>query len=199
MRTLKIIEHISLDGVIQISNCGDDFPYGDWTAPYRTPAGAQAVTAAYGDAFDLLLGRRTYDAWSEWWPKAPESAIGSRINAATKYVVTHRPDSLPWGPAKALGADFIDKLQQIKARGNKDLILSGSTTLTPAVLESGLVDEILLIIYPTVLGTGKRLFLEGTPGRSFKLVSTSTTPTGIILSHYASSGEAIPLPLEQKR
>ena len=196
MRTLKIIEHISLDGVIQISNCGDDFPYGDWTAPYRTPAGAQAVTEGYGDDFDLILGRRTYDTWSEWWPKAPESLIGSRINAAMKHVVTHRPDSLSWGPAKALGADFIDKLQQLKAHGKRDLILSGSTTLTSAVLESGLADEILLIVYPAVLGTGKRLFQEGTPGRSFKLVSTCTTPTGIILCHYASSGEIIPLPVE---
>src|SRR4026209_1270176 len=71
MRKLKIIEHISLDGVIQVSGDDGDFPYGDWTAPYRTPAGRDAVLAARGERFDLLLGRRTYDSWSGFWPKAP--------------------------------------------------------------------------------------------------------------------------------
>src|SRR4029077_19294145 len=90
MRTLKIIEHISLDGVIQHSADDGDFPYSDWTAPYRTPAGRDAVMAAHGERFDLLLGRRTYDIWSGFWPKAPSSPIEDRLNAATKYVVTHR-------------------------------------------------------------------------------------------------------------
>lgn len=68
MRKLKIIEHISLDGVIQVSGEDGDFPYGDWTAPYRTPAGREAIMAAHGESFDLLLGRRTYDIWSGFWP-----------------------------------------------------------------------------------------------------------------------------------
>ena len=93
MRTLKLIEHISLDGVIQTSG-EDDFPYSDWTAPYRTPAGRDVVLALQGERFDLLLGRRTYDMWSGFWPKAPSSPMADRLNAATKYVVTHRPESL---------------------------------------------------------------------------------------------------------
>jgi len=83
MRKLKIMEHISLDGVIQHSADGDDFPYSDWTAPYRTPAGRDALLAAYGESFDLLLGRRTYDIWSGFWPKAPSSPMADRLNAAT--------------------------------------------------------------------------------------------------------------------
>ena len=83
MRKLKIIEHISLDGVIQHSADGGDFPYGDWTAPYRTPAGLDEVLAAHGESFDLLLGRRTYDIWSGYWPKAPSSPMADRLNAAT--------------------------------------------------------------------------------------------------------------------
>src|SRR5436190_20570912 len=90
MRKLKIMEHISLDGVIQHSADDDDFPYSDWSAPYRTPAGREAVLAAYGESFDLLLGRRTYDMWSGFWPKAPSSPMADRLNAAKKYVVTHR-------------------------------------------------------------------------------------------------------------
>jgi dihydrofolate reductase len=94
MRKLKIMEHISLDGVIQHSADDGDFPYSDWTAPYRTPAGRDAVLAAYGERFDLLLGRRTYDLWSGFWPKAPSSPMADGLNAATKYIATHRPESL---------------------------------------------------------------------------------------------------------
>ena len=93
MRKLKIIEHISLDSVIQSSG-EEGFPYGDWTAPYRTPAGRDAVLAAHGERFDLLLGRRTYDIWSGFWPKAPSSPMADGLDAATKYVATHRPESL---------------------------------------------------------------------------------------------------------
>jgi dihydrofolate reductase len=104
MRKLKIIEHISLDGVIQTASTPeDDFPYGDWTAPYRTPAGLQIVTELYGKSFDLLLGRRTYDILANFWPKAPKSPLGDRLNAATKFVVTRRPEHLPWTPCEAVG------------------------------------------------------------------------------------------------
>lgn len=188
MRKLKIIEHISLDGVIQVSNCDDDFPYDDWTAPYRTPAGAETVTAAYGESFDLLLGRRTYDAWSCWWPKAPSSPIADRLNAATKFVATHRPESLEWGPFEGLGPDLVEGIRRIKSQGGRDLVLSGSSTLISPVLERGLADEVLLIVYPAVLGTGKRFFAEGRPARSFELVSTKAMPSGIILSHYKVAG-----------
>ena len=94
MRKIRIIEHISLDGVIQHSAEDGDFPYSDWTASYRTPAGRDAMLAAYGGSFDLLLGRRTYDIWSGFWPKAPASPMADRLNAAKKYVATHRPESL---------------------------------------------------------------------------------------------------------
>jgi dihydrofolate reductase len=83
MRKLKIIEHISLDGVIQHSADDGDFPYSDWTAPYRTPAGRETILAVYGESFDLLLGRRTYDIWSGFWPKAPSSPMADGLNAAT--------------------------------------------------------------------------------------------------------------------
>ena len=188
MRKLKIIEHISLDGVIQVSNCDDDFPYGDWTAPYRTPAGADAVRAAHGESFDLLLGRRTYDAWSVWWPKAPSSPIADGFNAATKFVVTHRPESLEWGPFEDLGPDIVEGIHRLKSQDGPDLVLWGSSTLTSTVLEHGLADEVLLIVYPALLGTGKRFFAEGTPARSFELVSTEAMPSGILFNAYKVVG-----------
>jgi dihydrofolate reductase len=188
MRKLKIIEHISLDGVIQHSADGGDFPYGDWTAPYRTPAGRDAVTAAHGERFDLLLGRRTYDIWSGFWPKAPSSPIGDRLNAATKYVVTHRPESLEWGPFEGVGPDIVEGIRRIKSHDGPGIVLSGSSTLTSTVLEHGFADEVVLIVSPVLLGTGKRFFAEGTPARSFELLGTQTTPSGVILSTYRVAG-----------
>ena len=121
MRKLKIIEHISLDGVIQHSADDGDFSYSDWTAPYRTPAGRDAILAAYGGSFDLLLGRRTYDIWSGFWPKAPSSPMADGLNAATKYIATHRPESLEWGPFEGLGPDIVEGLRRIKSQDGPDL------------------------------------------------------------------------------
>jgi dihydrofolate reductase len=188
MRKLKLIEHISLDGVIQVSADDDGFPYGDWKAPYRTPAGADAILAAYGENFDLLLGRRTYDMWSDYWPNAPSSPMADHLNAATKYVVTHRPESLQWGPFEGLGPDIVEGIRQAKSQDGPDLILSGSSTLTSTLLEYGLADEVFLVVYPVLLGTGKRFFADGTPPRSFELVSTTAMPSGIILSSYKLAG-----------
>jgi dihydrofolate reductase len=187
MRKLKIIEHISLDGVMQSSG-EDGFPYPDWTAPYRTPAGRDLLLAAHGEKFDLLLGRRTYDMWSGFWPKATGNPFADRLNSATKFVATHRPESLEWGPFDRIGPDLVDAVRRIKSDGSKDLILSGSSTLTSTVLEHGLADEVVLAVYPAALGTGKRFFAEGTPARSFELVGTQALPTGIILATYRVAG-----------
>jgi dihydrofolate reductase len=188
MRKLKIMEHISLDGVIQHSADDDGFPYSDWSAPYRTPAGRDAVLAAYGERYDLLLGRRTYDIWSVAWGKAPSSPMADRLNAATKYVATHRPESLAWGPFEGVGPDIVEGVRRIKSQGDNDLVLSGSSTLTSTLLEHGLADEVLLIVSPVLLGTGKRFFKDGTPARAFELVSTNAFPSGVILSAYKVAG-----------
>ncbi len=188
MRKLKILEHISLDGVIQHSADGDGFPYADWTAPYRSPAGRDAVLAAQGERFDLLLGRRTYDLWSEFWPKAPSSPMSDGLNAATKFIATHRPESLEWGPVEGLGPDVVEGIRRIKSQEGPDLVLWGSSTLLPTLLEQGLADEILLIVYPVVLGTGKRFFAEGTPARAFELIRSEAFPSGIVFSTYKAVG-----------
>ena len=188
MRKLKIMEHVSLDGVIQHSADDNNFAYSDWTAPYRTPAGRDAVLAAHGKNFDLLLGRRTYDLWSSSWPKAPSSPMADGINAARKYVATHRPESLAWGPFESIGSDLIAGIRRIKSQDGPDIVLWGSSTLTSPLLEHGLADEVLLIVYPVLLGTGKRFFAEGTPPRSFELVNSTPFPSGNILSTYKVVG-----------
>jgi serine phosphatase RsbU (regulator of sigma subunit)/dihydrofolate reductase len=185
MRKLKIIEHISLDGVVQTtSGPGDDFPYGDWTAPYRSPAGLQIVTDLYGKSFDVLLGRRTYDILASFWPKAPKSPLGDRLNAATKYVVTHRPEGLEWGPFEAIGSDLGDSIRRIKAKKGPDIVVPGSLSLTATLLEHGLADELILLVNPLVLGKGKRFFADGALPRTFALGSTMAVPSGILVNIY---------------
>ena len=110
------------------------------------------------------------------------------LNAATKYVATHRPESLEWGPFEGLGPDIVGGIRRIKSQDGPGLILSGSSTLTSTVLECGLADEVVLIVSPVLLGTGKRFFAEGTPAQVFNLVSTQATPLGVLLNTYKVMG-----------
>jgi dihydrofolate reductase len=138
MRKVRIMEHVSLDGVI--SPPGDsDFAQGGWSAPYRTPAGAAALAEVQGTSFDLLLGRRTYDLWADYWPKVKGGPFADGLNAATKYVATHRPESLGWGPVVDLGTDVTAGVRRVTSTDGSDLIVWGSSTLTSVLLEQGLV------------------------------------------------------------
>jgi serine phosphatase RsbU (regulator of sigma subunit)/dihydrofolate reductase len=184
MRKLKIIEHISLDGVIQTSGPDDDFPYGDWTAPYRSPAGLQIVNELYGKTCDLLCGRRTYDLLASVGPKLPKSEMGDRLNTATKYVVTHRPESLQWTPFEAIGSDLVDSVRRIKASKGPDLIVMGSGTLISVLLDNGLADEVVLMVNPIALGKGKRFFEGGSLPRGFALGGSRSLPSGILVNIY---------------
>jgi serine phosphatase RsbU (regulator of sigma subunit)/dihydrofolate reductase len=185
MRKLKVIEHISLDGVIQTSSePDDDFRYGDWTAPYRSPAGLQIVLELYGKSFDLLLGRRTYDIFSGFWPKAPKSPMADRLHAATKYVVTHRQESLEWGPFEGIGAELVENIRRIKAKNGPDLVVAGSASLIAVLLEHGLADEVVMLVNPVVVGKGKRFFADGSLPRAFALGSSKALPSGILVNIY---------------
>jgi dihydrofolate reductase len=185
MRKIRIFEHISLDGVIEHDG---DYAYGAWTAPYRSPAGLAAVIEAHGTGFDLLLGRRTYDIWAGFWPKAGNSPMADTLNAATKYVATHRPDSLGWGPVKDLGTDVMEGIRRVKSTDGPDLIVWGSSTLTSPLLGQGLVDEVVLSVYPVLLGRGKRFFSDSADPRELALVSTKATPSGVLINTYRHIG-----------
>lgn len=190
MRKIRIFEHISLDGVIAPGgrNEESEYTHGGWMAPYRTPAGAEAVAEAQGPRYDLLLGRRTYDLWASYWPKVTTGPFAERINAATKYVATHRPESLGWGPAEALGTDVMAGVRRVKSTDGPDLIVWGSSTLTSGLLEQGLVDEVVLMVYPLLLGRGKLFFSDSADPRELAMVSTKATPSGMLINTYKHVG-----------
>ena len=192
MRKIRIIEQISLDGVIQApvgrDEGGDDYAHGGWAMPYFDAAIGEAIVAAQGRSFDLLLGRRTYDIFAGYWPKVENGPIADGLNAATKYVATHRPDSLGWGPVEDLGADIMEGVRGVKSKDGPDLIVWGSSTMTPVLLEQGLVDEVLLLVYPVLLGRGKRFFSDSADPRELALVSTKATPSGVLMNTYRHVG-----------
>jgi dihydrofolate reductase len=186
MRTIRIMEHISLDGVIQPGGPNEDSEYahGGWAAPYRTAEGAAAWAEAQGKGFDLLLGRRTYDLWAGFWPKVHGGPFADGLNAATKYVATHRPGGLEWGPVGDLGADVMEGIRRVKAQDGPDLVVCGSASLTAVLLERGLVDEVVLAVYPLLLGRGKRCFADSAALRQLELNSSKATRSGVLLNAY---------------
>ena len=191
MRKIRIAEHISLDGIIQPGGPNEDSEYahGDWTAPYRSAEGAAALAAAYGQGFALLLGRRTYDLWAGYWPQIKGGPFADGINTATKYVATHRPESLAWGPVGDLGADAMEGIRRLRSQDGPDLMVCGSASLASTLLAQGWVDELVLAVYPVLLGRGKRPFSDGADSRGFALVSSRATPSGVLINAYRHQPE----------
>jgi len=189
MRKLRMAEHISLDGVIQPGGPNEDSEYahGGWMTPYRRAAGAELVAEAWGKGFDLLLGRRTYDLWAGFWPTVKGGLFADSLNAATKYVATHRPNSLGWGPAVDLGADVLGSVRRVQSQDGPDLLVCGSATLTSLLIEHGLVDEVVLVVYPILLGRGIRCFPDSAGPSEFALVSSKATASGVLINTYRHS------------
>ena len=195
MRKIIVLTFVTLDGVMQAPGGPQEdesggFKYGGWSAGYWDDVMGTVMTEQMGHPFDLLLGRRTYDIFAGFWPKAgDEDPAGRVINRATKYVVTHRPVSQDWKTTVAIGGDVPAKLSQLKAEDGPELQVHGSGNLIQTLLKHDLVDEFWLKIYPVTLGSGKRLFAEGTIPASFTVTQTRTTPSGVIVASYARAGD----------
>jgi dihydrofolate reductase len=186
MRKLSIFAHVSADNLIQPAG-NNEFANGGWSAPYRSAAGAEALANRQGQ-YDLLLGRRTYDMWSGYWPKVQGGPFAAAINGATKYVMTHRPTGLDWGPVEAVTPDIAEGVRRIKSTNGPDLVVWGSSELTPLLFEHGLVDEVTLLVYPILLGRGIRFFSERVNPHNLELVTSSATPTGVLVNTYRHLG-----------
>lgn len=184
---------VSLDGVMQAPGGPEEDPtggfgLGGWFTSVFDDALGERVDALFEPPFDLLLGRRTYDIFAAHWPFIPEDGgIATQFRKAGKYVLTRSDTPLEWEGSHRL-AD-IDALAALKAQDGPDLVIQGSTTLYPQLLERGLLDRLVTMTAPLVLGTGKRLFGDGTPARAFRLIEHRLTGTGVSMATYEPTGE----------
>lgn len=188
-RKIRLIANISLDGVIQAPGGPEEderghFHHGGWAMPYFDAALSEAVVTAQGQSFGLLLGRHTYDVFAGYWPEVGSDPIADGLNAATKYVATRRPENLSWGPVEGLGADILAGVRSVKATKGPDLIIWGSTTVTPHLFDAGLIDEVALLTFPVLLGSGKHFFAGVAAPQAFRLVSTKALASGVLMSLY---------------
>lgn len=184
---------LSLDGVMQApgqpsEDATGGFPHGGWLAPIDDAAIGNQVAALFSQPFDLLLGRRTYEIFAAYWPYMPaDDWIGSRFAVARKYVLTGSDVPLDWANSERL--DGIDAVARVKAQDGPDLVIQGSSTLYPQLLARGLVDRLVLMTAPVILGTGKRLFGTGTPPGRWKVVEHRIGAGGAAIAVLEPAGE----------
>ena len=194
MRSIIGAAFVSLDGVMQAPGGPSEdytggFEHGGWLAPHWDDDVGQEIDKLFTEPFDLLLGRRTYDIFAAYWPYAQgdNKPMGEMFDRSGKYVVTHDSEPLPWEGSHRIGS--LEELTELKRSDGPDLIIQGSSTLYPQLLQAGLLDRLTLMTFPVVLGTGKRLFGDGTPPLTMKAVDHRTTKAGNVIATYEPAGE----------
>jgi len=193
MRKIIVLEHVSLDGVIQApggteEDQSDGFAYGGWAAPYHDQDEAieTALNKMLGMPIDLLLGRKTFDIWESFWPQHGD--IWPRVNTATKYVASNTRNSSEWQPSVFLNGDVAEKIAKLKEEQGPDLHVWGSGNLLQTLMKHDLVDVFWLMIFPITLGSGKRLFADGTIPAAFKVTESIVGSNGVIHVTYERAG-----------
>ena len=191
MRKVIVIEFITLDGVIQAGGGPEEdtsggFAYGGWQGPYSDDVLGTVMDRQMNMPFDLLLGRKTFEIWAPFWPQHTD--IWPGVNTATKYVASNTITSHEWQPSVFLGGDIVEKVNAIKQTQGPDLHVYGSAHLVQTLMKHDVVDAFWLKIYPLTLGSGKRLFADGTIPAAFKVTESTVSPSGIILVNYERAG-----------
>lgn len=198
MRTLTVAAFVSLDGVMQApggpeEDCSGGFRFGGWIVPYADKTTGQAVMDLFSQPFELLLGRRTYDIFAAYWPNiqadSTHHTIADQFNAVPKHVATHRAESLTWHNSHALEGNLVDAINALKRQDGPQLLTQGSGDLVRQLLAAGLVDELRLMTHPILLGRGKRLFDDNAQASAFTLVSSISSPGGVLITRYTRSGQ----------
>ena len=193
MRKIVVLSMVSLDGVMQSpggpeEDTSGDFNYGGWTVPYADGTLGNTINEELSVPFDLLLGRKTYEIFAAYWPKHV-GPIAGPFNKAKKYVVSDETVDLTWKQSILISDDVVAKIKALKEEVGPMLQVHGSSMLIQTLLKNDLVDELRLRIFPVTLGTGKRLFAEGTIPAAFELTESKALPNGIIIANYKRSGE----------
>ena len=192
---LTVTTFITLDGVYQApGGPGEDdeggFQHGGWSFPYADADFGAAMVGWFSHADAFLLGRKTYDIFASYWPKVTDSSdpIASRLNALPKYVVSHGQPLLDWSGSRLVTGDVPAEIARLKQAPGDELHVHGSGNLVHTLIRHGLVDEYRLLVYPVLLGTGKRLFPDGDIGAALRLVDSKPTGTGVQIMVYEPAG-----------
>jgi dihydrofolate reductase len=191
MRKVVVISHITLDGVLQAmggpeEDTSDGFAYGGWIAPYSDEMLGTVIRSEMNMPFDLLIGRKTFDIWEPYWPQHGD--IWPSVNTATKYIASNTVTSSEWQPTVFLGGDIAEKVSQLKQQPGLDLHVYGSANLLQTLFRHDLVNALWLKIYPLTLGSGKRLFADGTIPAAFKVTDSKISSNGVIIVNYERAG-----------
>ena len=192
MRKIIVLEHISMDGVIQAPGGPDEdtsggFTHGGWISGYSDESLGTALRKQMNAQFDLLLGRTTFEIWEPYWPQHPD--IWTNVNTASKYVASNTRTSSEWKPSVFLGGDIAKQVAEIKQQPGPDLHVWGSGNLLQTLIKHDLIDVFWLMIYPITLGAGKRLFADGTILAAFKVTESMVTSEGVIVVNYERESE----------
>ena len=196
MRKLMVTTFVSLDGVMQApggpeEDESDGFAWGGWSVNYWDDTMGAYMGDVMSRPFDLLLGRRTYDIFAAYWPTAPEEAGGKPLNDATKFVASRSRPTLGWGPAVLLEGDAAETVAELKRGDGPELQVHGSGNLIQTLMRHDLVDRYHLWVFPLVIGSGKRLFADGTIPAALKLVDSTVSATGVVMGTYEPAGEIV--------
>jgi len=191
MRKVIVLSFITIDGVMQApGGPGEDtsggFKYGGWTPPYFDEFAGKIMGEQMKQPFDLLLGRKTFEIFASYWPQHASDWPG--INEATKYVVSNTLTKHDWKNSTFLKGDVVEGLKGLKTQDGPDLQVHGSGNLIQTLLKHDLVDELWLKTFPITLGSGKRLFAEGSMPAAFKLTDSKVSPSGVIIANYKRAG-----------
>ncbi len=194
MRKLIVLSFMTLDGVMQAPGGPEEdtsggFKYGGWQAPYPDEYVGKVLEEQWGQPFDLLLGRKTFEIFASYWPYHAEGGPGPGINNATKYVASHTLKSHDWQKSVFLKGDVAEEVRKLKQQDGPPIHVYGSANLIQTLLKHDFIDEFLLMIYPITLGTGKRLFAEGTIPAALKVTKGQVSPMGVIIVHLEPAGE----------
>ena len=196
MRKLIVSTFLTLDGVMQApggpgEDDSDGFALGGWSVNYWDDQMGQIMGEAMSAPFDLLLGRRTYDIFSAYWPHATDNPGAKPLNDATKYVASRSHLTLEWGPSVLIEGDAAEGIAALKKDDGPELQVHGSANLIQTLLRHNLVDEYRLWIFPLTIGSGKRLFSDGTVPAGLKLVDSKISTTGVVIGTYEPAGEIV--------
>jgi dihydrofolate reductase len=196
MRPLVVTTFVTLDGVMQAPGGPDEdrsggFDHGGWLVPFFDEDMGAQIDRWFAGAEDFLLGRGTYEIFARHWPHVPAEGdpVATALQTRTKHVASRTLTSLDWDTARLLQGEAAEAIRALKAADGGELQVHGSAGLLQTLLAEDLIDELRLIVFPVVVGPGKRLFGDGTIPRSWRLTSSSVSSTGAVMSSYARAGE----------